>query len=209
MVWEIIALFMAGIALGFSIPLTVTVRRLKDDLIELYLKFSLLEQRSRETNSVCRHRDDGLRDRIDLLAKEIKQVRAAATPERIKAAEKIQTIIDRGTNDYRAAMKTSRSEYPLMALHQLIKNYQPSSGDWGWDEEYADLHRREPDKMRRLAANVEIFGFRNPVRLGDDGRVWDGHRRICAAVRLGLYWVPVERASDQKHNRGEQQVSFK
>ena len=35
--------------------------------------------------------------------------------------------------------------------------------------------------------------FRHPVILGDDGRVWDGHHRICLAIKHGVSTLNVIR----------------
>src|SRR5690606_24415273 len=47
-----------------------------------------------------------------------------------------------------------------------------------------------------LLTRIREEGIREPILLGTDGRVWDGHHRITVAMHLGLESVPVEFASE-------------
>lgn len=104
-----------------------------------------------------------------------------------------------------------------MKLSDLLAAYRPGSQDppWSWGDEAHDLHfvhpcptthAREwgvdiepcPDPepgcyQRRLEEYLaEVGAITQPVCLGSDGRVWDGHHRIVAAMRLGFDDIPVE-----------------
>ena len=103
-----------------------------------------------------------------------------------------------------------------MELAAILRDYVPGSKDqpWTWDDEEQDLHSHpcpteraraqgvdvEPCDdgqpgcyQRRLEAFLAAEGrITQPVCLGPDGRVWDGHHRIVAAKRLGFADVPVE-----------------
>jgi len=72
----------------------------------------------------------------------------------------------------------------------LIGVYAVGSGDWSWIEEYDHLID-QPD-TQKLLARIREEGIREPILLGSDGRVWDGHHRIVIAMHLGLDSVPVE-----------------
>lgn len=48
------------------------------------------------------------------------------------------------------------------------------------------------ERLDELATSIQAEGIREPVLLGNDGRVWDGHHRIVVAMRLGIESVPVE-----------------
>jgi hypothetical protein len=99
----------------------------------------------------------------------------------------------------------------LVPLWWLEAFYAPGSRDqpWTWDDE--DHHLRSvpcpsveagvdcPHSdgnpgcyQRHLEAHVAKHGITQPVCLGPDGRVWDGHHRIVAARRLGIDTIPVE-----------------
>jgi len=62
----------------------------------------------------------------------------------------------------------------------------------GWDQEFAYLATRW-DEMGPLVASIRSEGIREPILLGTDGRVWDGHHRIYAAHLLGIEVIPVTR----------------
>lgn len=105
----------------------------------------------------------------------------------------------------------------VIKLTDLLLRYRPGSQDppWSWADEVIDLHSHpcpttearaqgiEVDPcddphpgcyQRRLEAYLRDVGaIEQPVCLGGDGRVWDGHHRIVAAIRLGFNEIPVER----------------
>ena len=97
-------------------------------------------------------------------------------------------------------------------LADLLARYSPGShGDgWTWDDEIADLlsapcmcPSEPPDKIvecdtpghyqlmleDQLRSDGRVY---EPIMLGSDGRIWDGHHRIVAAVRLGFDRLPVD-----------------
>jgi len=46
------------------------------------------------------------------------------------------------------------------------------------------------DQVKKIAASIKRFGFRNPVLIDDDNNVIAGHGRLMAAAQLGLETVP-------------------
>ena len=85
-------------------------------------------------------------------------------------------------------------------LDHLLGVYSVGSGEWSWQDEYENLIDRPV--TQRLLAEVREDGIREPILLGTDGRVWDGHHRITVAMHLGLDSVPVEFAA-RKHPEPE------
>lgn len=84
-----------------------------------------------------------------------------------------------------------------MTLAQVVAFWRPGSHDWTWAEEYADVmtHERTPAIRRRVMEDG--IGFQDhaaPILLGPDGRVWDGHHRICIALEMRISMVNVEKA---------------
>lgn len=73
----------------------------------------------------------------------------------------------------------------------VMTGYRPGSADWAsrnpWAEEAADTIRRNGDHLADLILDIAEDGVHEPVLLGDDGRVWDGHHRIIAARFAGSY----------------------
>lgn len=79
-------------------------------------------------------------------------------------------------------------------LDHLLGVYAVGSGDWPWREEYDNLI--DQPGTQKLLARIRDEGIREPILLGTDGRVWDGHHRIIIAMHLGLDSVPVEFAGE-------------
>lgn len=77
----------------------------------------------------------------------------------------------------------------VMPAQAIMDKWRPGSYDWSWDEEEDELDAR--GELDILANQVQVCGFTEPVLLGDDGRVWDGHHRILVGRMLALD-VPYE-----------------
>ena len=82
-----------------------------------------------------------------------------------------------------------------MPLGAVLAHWRPGWNDLTWPEAVVQVHRQEPAKMKELMASVVTDGLREPVTLGSDNRVWDGHHRIAVACRLNLPVIPVEYAA--------------
>lgn len=85
----------------------------------------------------------------------------------------------------------------LITVAHVVDRYIPGSygPEWTWDDEQRDLYGREPEAMAWFEDKLrlgEFDAFTDPILIGDDGRVWDGHHRICAALRLQMHQLPVE-----------------
>lgn len=78
-----------------------------------------------------------------------------------------------------------------MDLAHLLNVYQDGDEN-GWDAEFAFLQAEHSIRIGQLYADVAVRGIREPIQLGPDGRVWDGHHRLCVAALLKLDTVPVE-----------------
>lgn len=78
----------------------------------------------------------------------------------------------------------------MMRTIDVLRDYRDGN-EWGWDTEFAWLDHHQGENTDRLAEDVAVNGIREPILLGNDGRVWDGHHRLAVAVRLGLSEVPV------------------
>lgn len=100
----------------------------------------------------------------------------------------------------REEARDDEREARRVQLDHLLGVYSVGSGDWSWQDEYQKLIDRPV--TQRLLAEVREDGIREPVLLGTDGRVWDGHHRITVAMHLGLDSVPVEFAA-RKHPEPE------
>jgi hypothetical protein len=93
-----------------------------------------------------------------------------------------------------------------MTLAEILTFWRPGSHDWSWKQEYQDLmgpgHAVTAAVRERVAA--EGFGFQDhiaPILLGSDGRVWDGHHRICLAIQQEKHCLNVELDTDRSKIR--------
>jgi hypothetical protein len=77
-----------------------------------------------------------------------------------------------------------------MPLAALLTDYQDGN-QRGWAHEVALVWRHNPAAMTALCDDIAANGMRRPIHLGEDGRIWDGHHRIAAALALDLGTVPV------------------
>jgi hypothetical protein len=67
-----------------------------------------------------------------------------------------------------------------------------SDGDEkGWMAEFDYLCTKHKRRIAGLKRSIAKRGIIKPILLGADGRVWDGHHRMCAAYLLGLHTIPV------------------
>lgn len=89
----------------------------------------------------------------------------------------------------------------LVPLALVTGAWRPGSYDppWSWADEAADILARQclccgqPGHYQlAFEAHVAEHGIPGGVCLGGDGRVWDGHHRVVAALRMGITQVPVE-----------------
>ena len=83
----------------------------------------------------------------------------------------------------------------------VLAQYGPGdSGDqliyrWGWREEFAQLWIDDATHMHNLLVDIKRHGIREPILLGNDGRLWDGHHRLAIAVALVHDTIPAEHAA--------------
>lgn len=90
----------------------------------------------------------------------------------------------------------------VMSLYHLMENWRPGSEDepWNWENEYNTL-LYSPDHYARtnhLIKEIQENGIYDPVLLGHDGRVWDGHHRIVVACLLGYTHIPVDVVGEEE-----------
>jgi len=81
------------------------------------------------------------------------------------------------------------------SVAQIITFWRPGSGDWSWADEYADVmsQERTTEIYRRVdAEGISFIDSVAPVLLGNDGRVWDGHHRICIAIQRHIHSLMCE-----------------
>lgn len=91
-----------------------------------------------------------------------------------------------------------RHDNGLMTPAEIMKQYRPGSGHWSWSVEYADISRNwRPGVDDDLLASIGRDGVLEPVLLGDDYRVWEGHHRIIFA-----HWHDRDRPIPVEYGKG-------
>lgn len=69
---------------------------------------------------------------------------------------------------------------------KILDTYRDGD-EQGWDDALAWLRIHHADRLARLRADVLAQGrIVDPIWIGVDGRVWDGHHRIAIAAELHL-----------------------
>lgn len=86
-----------------------------------------------------------------------------------------------------------------MSLEDILTGWRPGShgDDWTWANEAEDLWTRDSARTQKLMSAIFDHGFgladsKAPVKLGNDGRVWNGHHRIVIAQYLQEPYLMVE-----------------
>lgn len=85
----------------------------------------------------------------------------------------------------------------------LMRVYRDGN-ERGWANEFNYLEAEHTDRIIELEASVRESGIHDPIILGSDGRVWDGHHRLCVAERLGMKTVPVWFAGEHERESAGQ-----
>lgn len=86
-----------------------------------------------------------------------------------------------------------------MLLVDLMRDYRDGD-EHGWFTEFDWLRDNDAERLAALRTDAATNGIRVPILLGDDGRIWDGHHRVCVAYDLGLAEVPTTTNLDEAGN---------
>lgn len=78
-----------------------------------------------------------------------------------------------------------------MKVNDILARYEPGDND-DWSVEFAQLLIEDGNTLGELVWEIDFTGIKEPILLGDDGRVWDGHHRLMVARILGIEEVEVK-----------------
>lgn len=83
-----------------------------------------------------------------------------------------------------------------MSPQEIMSAYRPGSHPepWNWLNEMLDIARRDSVQMESMFKGEPST---DPVLLGNDGRVWDGHHRIIVALLRGDASIPYTNAEEE------------
>lgn len=76
-----------------------------------------------------------------------------------------------------------------LTYSQLTSIWNVGSGEWSWPEELRRLSSSTGPHYQNFIevfVSVSAHGIKEPVLLGPDRRVWDGHHRIVIAGMLNV-----------------------
>lgn len=95
------------------------------------------------------------------------------------------------------------------SVAQIVTFWRPGSkdGQWTWADEYAELMAKPYMQGVIDRVDAEGIGFFDrlaPVTLGNDGRVWDGHHRICIAIRRHIHSLMCDVVPAAENNEREE-----
>lgn len=75
---------------------------------------------------------------------------------------------------------------------RVLRDYLPGQSDT-WEEEWEDIRSSStPEVWDKLMADLDEHGIREPILLGNDGRIRDGSHRLWWAMTHDHDIVPVE-----------------
>lgn len=77
----------------------------------------------------------------------------------------------------------------------VLQNYKDGD-EVGWEEEFKWLRENHLSELYQLARSMHVHGQVEPIRLGPDKRVWDGHHRLCVAHDFGYQHIVVQEANE-------------
>jgi len=72
-----------------------------------------------------------------------------------------------------------------MTAGEVMAMVSPGDG-CPWPDELRDLWTACPGDMLVLLEDVAKVGIQEPIVIGPDGRLWDGHHRLAAALALAI-----------------------
>ena len=102
--------------------------------------------------------------------------------------------------DRRPAAETSEQPDATMSVDDVMRLYTPGD-EHTWAYEFATLGLHHHSTLTRLTYDIGLHGIREPLLLGNDGRLWDGHHRLLVACATGIQRVPVQHAPDSGGSR--------
>jgi len=76
----------------------------------------------------------------------------------------------------------------------ILAHYQDGN-EVGWEEEFRYLIVSHGREISELMFQIRKDGIKEPILLGPDRRIWDGHHRLLCARVLGIKEVPVTMAA--------------
>jgi len=101
-------------------------------------------------------------------------------------------------------------ELQQVPFDYIMNNWRPGSHDWDWEDERLDLLTRDWVRTGKLRDTIRERGFgfadaTSPIKLGNDGRIWNGHHRLILGLefRPDTLWVDVVGPDETEHDNND------
>jgi hypothetical protein len=78
-------------------------------------------------------------------------------------------------------------------LKDIFATIEPGDNDWSWRSQFLWLEKNRAAQLCDLTWSMFRQGQKEPILIGDDERLWDGHHRLYVAYGLG--WDEIETIS--------------
>jgi hypothetical protein len=79
------------------------------------------------------------------------------------------------------------NDVPIVSRTAAAVMGMVTCGDDGpWCDELSLLWKNDQHAMLQVLNSVLAEGFRSPIIIGNDGRLWDGHHRLAVALALDI-----------------------
>jgi hypothetical protein len=80
-------------------------------------------------------------------------------------------------------------------LAEFLAWTEPGDRDWSWNSQFRylqDPDNGHTDRLREIFWSLTYDGQKEPVQVGPDSRLWDGHHRVWALVASGARTIRVD-----------------
>jgi hypothetical protein len=92
-------------------------------------------------------------------------------------------------------------------LSEIMRNWTPgnSSDRRTWGEEAAYLWHEDTERMSKMVdlvfeKGIDFADKTSPIKLGNNGRVYNGHHRLVIAKEQGVKWLWVHIVGPEESN---------
>jgi hypothetical protein len=80
----------------------------------------------------------------------------------------------------------------VLRRSHILQLWIPGSRNWSWTEEFNDILAKDYQRVIELCTDISINGILEPIILGSDHRVWEGHHRLLVSGILGIECLPTQ-----------------
>ncbi len=96
-----------------------------------------------------------------------------------------------GSHDYVETYDPKHIKF--VSTNSVLELFSPGDADtWGKSFRQVTKIHSQDRYLFELQSSIQTLGMQNPIVLGRDGYIWNGHHRLFLATKtLDLYHIPV------------------